>query len=85
MARGQPTPELHCAFPHLRPCPQAQLNAAGREASRRLGLHVIDLETMVAGIPPPMYLEDHFHVSETVFWDVGNVLLNAALRLNVTA
>eukprot|EP00798_Chlamydomonas_sp_ICE-L_P031256 gene31256-6402_t len=53
-----------------------QLNAAGREASREQGLHLLDMESMLAGFPPPYYLEDHYHVSPQTFWEINNVMLN---------
>ena len=47
---------------------QAQLNAAGREASRRLGVHIIDIETMLAGFPVPYYLHDHHRTSDQPYY-----------------
>ncbi len=48
-----------------------EINAAGRHASMRLGVAVVDAQKMATGLVPPMYLQDDFHpgskVSNTYF------------------
>jgi hypothetical protein len=54
----------------------SQLNAAGREVARRLGLGVLDMETMLASKTPSQYLRDEKHPNEVVILESLNVLLN---------
>eukprot|EP00798_Chlamydomonas_sp_ICE-L_P004916 gene4916-34682_t len=60
-----------------------QMNAVGRQACAELDIHVLDLETMLAGWPPPAYLADGWHPTAEVFSDVNNVLLNKLAQLGV--
>ncbi len=69
----------------------AQLNAAGRFLSTRLGLMLLDYEMMVQGfhLPPgdsgrdfPYYLMDNSHPSEELALEIINVILNILEELH---
>ncbi len=57
--------------------PSPSLNAAGREVSRRLGVHVLDLECMLRGFAPSQYLDsDDVTAKGGIMLEVANLMLN---------